>query len=447
MDQRYRGVALAGLLSFTVVAAVPAQSLDVLQDVKASKILAISDGDFIAQTYGDGVLAPLEAGHADVLTVLRRNGAGFESAALPLSNSVTAAPEILEMTPDGRTAFVTERLEERTEGVNKSADLAPGKRLFAVDVSDAAAPRIADTATIEASPEALAVSPDGSRVAAVSNTGDGAFVQIVSYADGKFGAVQRFNLAELGVTGSAAGPRGGVTATNVQWHPTGHIIAVNVNTQNRIAFFEVSEDVSPQLTPMGAPVEVGDDPFVGRFTPDGGFYLTSNWGRDFKATNLDGRIPDKPSTITVIRLDLSESDNPVHQRLSDIETGNSAEGIAVSPDGRMVATINMRTTAFPPNHPRFVKNASVTLLTFDAERGALTKIADYPIDGVLPEGGTFDASGEHFLATVFEGHDGSDAASGPGLEVFSVTSGDQPKLERIGRAPMPHGVHHVDLVE
>ncbi|MGV6871889.1 hypothetical protein ACUSIJ_04245 [Pseudochelatococcus sp. B33] len=103
----------------------------------------------------------------------------------------------------------------------------------------------------------------------------------------------------------------------------------------------------------------------------------------------------------------------------------------------------MRGTAFPPDSPRFDRHATASLLTFDPQSGTLAKVADYPFDGVLPEGGTFDLTGEHFLATVFEGHEGAGPDAAAGLEVFRVVGGKQPALERIGRIPTPHGAHHV----
>ncbi|WP_246678364.1 MULTISPECIES: hypothetical protein [unclassified Mesorhizobium] len=87
----------------------------------------------------------------------------------------------------------------------------------------------------------------------------------------------------------------------------------------------------------------------------------------------------------------------------------------------------------------------MTLLTFDPDTGALVKIGDYPFEGVLPEGGAFDLTGDHFLATVFQGHEGADSEAGAGLAVFRVIKGDLPTLKHIGRIPLPHGVHHVDL--
>ncbi len=36
--------------------------------------------------------------------------------------------------------------------------------------------------------------------------------------------------------------------------------------------------------------------------------------------------------------------------------------------------------------------SSITLLRFDPQSGTLTRVGDYPMDGILPESATFDAS-------------------------------------------------------
>ncbi len=437
--------ALLGSAAFPVAAAeLPAFAAS----LSAGTIAVISDGDFVGQTYATGRLAPREAGHRDLLTVLSIANGRITTGTLPVSNSVTAAPEILAITRDGRTAFITERLGERPKEGETLRDLPPGRRLFAVDLSNKSAPRLADTAEIAAFPDGLSLSPDGSRIAVVSNAPEASFVQIVPYANGRFGPVTRFDLAEGGITGTAAGPRGGVLATNVHWHPSGRFIAVNITTQNRVAFFEVAgTDANPVLRAWGNAVEVGADPFVGRFTPDGRFYLTSNWGRNFAATDFEGRMPKTPSTISVVRLadPTKTGQAAIHERIGGAATDLSAEGIAISPDGRLVATVNMRGTAFPATSQRFQREATVTLLSFDPASGVIAKLADYPFEGVLPEGGTFDLTGDHFLATVFHGHDDAGREAGAGLEVFRVVKGATASLERLGRIPLPHGAHHVDV--
>lgn len=446
IPKRLATSALASAVSITVTSAALAQSADILSAISAGRVAVISDGDYIARTYADSALPPEEAGHADMLTVLSIADGRVTKSAIPVSNSVTAAPEILELTPDGRSAFVIERLGQRPDGARTARDLPAGNRVFAIDLSDAADPRLADTAEIGINPESLAVSPDGRTIAIVSNTGEASLLQIVEFSGGRFGNVAKFDLAALGIEGSAEGVRGGVTATNVQWHPSGHYLAVNINTQDRIAFFEFQDaEAGPSVQPWGAAVAVGRDPFVGRFTPDGRHYLTSNWGRNFAATSLDGRIPKASSTMTVIRLAGPEAADVQHERLGTVATGVSAEGMAVSPDGRMVATINMQGTSFPEGSPRHQREASVSLLTFDPRTGTLTKVGDFAFEGVLPEGGTFDLAGDHLLTTVFEGHRGAGPDAGAGIEVFRVVKGDMPALERLGRVALPHGVHHVDI--
>jgi DNA-binding beta-propeller fold protein YncE len=441
----FAGMSLALTLGFGVSSTM-AQSADILADVSADRIAAISDGDYVAETYATSVLAPLEAGHRDVLTIFSIKDGKVARSMLPVSNSVTAAPEILELTQDGRTAFVTERLGERPEGGKTVKDLPAGNRLFAIDLANSAAPRLAATAEIAANPESLAVSPDGVRVAVVSNTAKASVLQIVEYADSAFGEVARYELTALGIAGVADGPRKGVTATNVQWHPSGRYLALNINTQDRVVFLTIAEkNGQPVLKLWGNIVDVGKDPFVGRFSPDGRYYLTSNWGRNFHAKTLDERIPTAPSTLSVIRLADPADGATIHERLDETTTGVSAEGIAVSPDGTMIATVNMGGTSFPIDSPRHQKEATVSLLKFDAATGKLSKAGDFTFEGVLPEGATFDLTGDHLLVTVFQGHPGAGPDKGAGIEVFRIVRDENWSLLRVGRVALPHGVHHVDV--
>jgi hypothetical protein len=409
--------------------------------VTIDRLVALSDGDHIASTYVDGVLAPVEAGHRDLLTTLSVRDGAVIAAEVEVPNSVTAAPEVLVLSPDGTTAFVAERLAQRRPGDTQANQLQAGDRLFAVDVSDPEAPAIAGVERIAESPEALAVHPAGTHIAVVSNTPDASVLELVQWTSAGFGDAVEFNVADLGITGDAEGPRGGVTATNVQWHPSGRALAVNITTQNRVAFFTVDALASGGMTvqPWGEPVTTGVDPFVGRFTPDGRHYLTSDWGRNLAATTVEERLPAGRSTLSVIAV--GEIGSRAPRVVGDAESDKSAEGLAVSPDGRWVATVNMRGTAVPAESAMFDEHASVSLFRLDDATGELTKIGDYPLAGVLPEGGTFDAGGRYFIATVFEGRPGS--PDGSGLQVYRVGSDDDPGLIPVQRVPLPPGVHHV----
>jgi hypothetical protein len=151
------------------------------------------------------------------------------------------------------------------------------------------------------------------------------------------------------------------------------------------------------------------------------------------------QLPRIRSTLSVIRLaDLSE---PIgeHRTVATADSDKSSEGLAISPDGTLVATVNMRGSVFPPDSPLFDRDSSVSLLRLDPGSGSLTKVGDYPLTAVLPEGGTFDATGRYFIATSFQGRGPDDGGSG--LEIYRVD--DSAGLIPVQRITLPHGVHHV----
>lgn len=426
------GALAAGLSDRAALPDAMALPKTLLARIDARVIAAIADGDFVAGSYASGELAPLAEGYRDSLLLLRRSTDRWRWESLPMSNSVTAPPEVLRLSAGGETAFVVERLAQRDTGATRIAELAPGRRLFAVSLTDTPA-ALSDTVELADYPEALDVSPDGRAVAVVSNRDGESYLHLVPFADQSFGSTQTVSLGALL-------NESGLYASNVAWHPSGRRLAINLNTSDRVLFLalERGEDNAWSVVPWGQPVTVGRDPFVGRFTPDGRYYITSDWGRDFSANTLATRLPQQPSGLSVVRLAEMESTTPRHRVVDNARSGLSAEGLAVSPDGRFVATINMRGTPFPEASPRFHDQASISLFRFDAASGKLAKVGDTYFAGVLPEGGVFDASGNHFLASVFEYRE----AHGGGIEVFRVADTG---LQPVGRIAMPHGVHHVDI--
>ncbi|WP_222297265.1 hypothetical protein [Rhizobium leguminosarum] len=68
---------------------------EILGRISASRIVVISDGDFLARTYGTAELAPRNAGYRDLLTIMSPARDKIVTGSIPVSNSVTSAPEIL----------------------------------------------------------------------------------------------------------------------------------------------------------------------------------------------------------------------------------------------------------------------------------------------------------------------------------------------------------------
>lgn len=199
------------------------------------------------------------------------------------------------------------------------------------------------------------------------------------------------------------------------------------------------------LVSWGTPVKVGKDPFTGRFTPDGRFYITSDWGRNFgeQIKTLEARLPTTAGTVSVIQLAKigTSATNAQHQVVSTATSDLSPESLAISPDGSMVVTVNMRGTAFAQSSPRFTPEASLSLLMLDRQSGKLTKVDDYPFVGILPESVAFDASGNYLAVAIYDFFTSKPEG---GVELWQIMMNPTPKLQRLERIiDVGRGTHQV----
>ena len=101
---------VAALISSTTGVSATTDLQGFLPELSAGTIAVISDGEFVAQTYAMGRLAPAGAGLRDRLTILTIEDGTVRTASLNVSNSVTAAPEVIALTPDGAAVYVADAL-------------------------------------------------------------------------------------------------------------------------------------------------------------------------------------------------------------------------------------------------------------------------------------------------------------------------------------------------
>lgn len=414
-------------------------------DVQGQFLAVISDGDFFASTYADNRIPGDDPRYQDALTILPLPFTG-EAISVEVSNSVNGPPEAMVLSPDGEMAFVIEYVGQRPAGATSRTDLPTGRMLSQVDLTNPKQPQVIDQIEVGPFPEAIAVHPDGSWLAIATDSGEAEVLQLVPIQNSTLGAPIDISLESLGIS-AAEGP---LNASSVEWHPSGNYLAVNLYRQNRIVFLQFTPNPTSgeaSLTLWGEPVMVDLDPYSGRFTPDGRYFISANWKRNFEATSLEDRLPSEPSTLSVIRLDIGnaalEDQLPQHRVLSTVATDLSSEGIAISPDGTVVATANMRATAFPVHSPRFTRTATVSLLDFNAESGQLTKAGEFEFEGVLPEGISFDVTGDHLIVATFEYLNSAEPSGG--LEVWRVNRQPGLTLDYVGRINVPHGAHQVAI--
>lgn len=419
--------------------ALVTQGSAMAQDTPASGgiLAALSDTDMVPTVYETGDLGPADPDHRDTLSVVSYDDGRFATRSLTISNSTNGPPGSLDLSHDGRIAFVAETFRPRAAGMTRLSELVPGTELRSVDIRPGREPTVIDRVEIGTQPQTIQLSPDGGLIVAITTDADRE-LSFVPVRDGRFGPVARFGLA--------LPPSGGLIplkSTWVQWHPGGRYIAVNLVDRAQVAFFEVVRDEAGSaaaVRPWGNRVQTNKFPFVGRFSPDGRFYVTSDvqWGID-----TQGFFGVREGILTTIRLAAVGSDGEAARHtVPHIALGGwGSETVAFSPDGRFLVTSNLRGTGKPDGSPDWTREASLSLYALDGETGRLTPQGEWPIDAVLPQGLAFDRSGRTLFVGVNRYRDGKPVPGGA-VEIWRISTDDTPTLEATGqRIGLPPGVH------
>lgn len=313
-------------------------------------------------------------------------------------------------------------------------DLPVGSALTLVDISGEQ-PRIVQSLDVGTRPEGLSISPSGDLVAVAMHPADGRGIAFVPLTDDGFGEP------------SYALPEGVEPAdrlSHVEWHPSGDFVAITDVNRAIIRFARVlrgGDGVA--LEPWGNPVLVSKYPFMGRFTPDGGHFLTGNlyWGGDVVGVWTEAPAGD----ITAIRFATEAGDNgPRHFLVGRAETGRSPEGIAISPDGEWAVTTNLEVSYAPADDPRHTPYASLTLIDIDPATGRLQTVGTYAYDGILPEAAVWDSTGRYVAVVTYDQLDRD--REGGSIDFWRLVGGESPKLVKMRSSiPTPHGPHSIVL--
>ncbi|NEQ45994.1 MAG: lactonase family protein [Leptolyngbya sp. SIOISBB] len=405
-------------------------------------LVSVSDADMVSSAYVNGLLGPREG--RDALSVIPLEGhvRDLQAYEVEASNSVAGPPVSVVVTPDGRYAIVLETWAQRPEGNENEqtfADLTHGDRLQVFDLMDPTQPTLVQDVEIAERPDSVSINADGSLLAVTfhpAGAGSETPIALIPFSNGQLGEPVYPTIPSFAL---------GERLIHAEWHPRRSVLALANETAGEISFVEV---VGQELRAWGNVVQAEKAPYMVRFTPDGRYAITNAlyWGAD-----VAGLWTEAPrGSVVSIRLEagMQADGSPRHALVSRAMTGVSPEGIAISPNGRYIVTTNLERSYLPYDDDRITWFSSLTLITLDPETGQLSRIADYPYDGILPEAAAFDASSQYIAVVNYDHFD--DRIQGGSIDFWRIAVDPldpQPMLVQTRYSvPVTRGAHSMVLV-
>ncbi|WP_218940113.1 beta-propeller fold lactonase family protein [Denitrobaculum tricleocarpae] len=410
-------------------------------DFEGRYIVSVQDADMVSSAYVNGQLGPREG--RDTLAVIPLDGdpRDWTASEVFASNSVAGPPAAVDITPDGRLAFVVETFTPRPDDddPHSFSDKSIGSTLTVVSLANPTAPEVRDRLKIGDRPLAVRV----------NTTGD---ILAISYAfEGGSGGQTPMQLFRINADGTLSDPvsptiegypLGEDNIMDMDWHPEENLLAIIDQFGNSMRFARVTDDLA--VEPFGNVVDIDRAPYRVMFTPDGSHVVANAlyWGPD-----IAGRWIEAPrGQVVTVRMNAEVSDDGAvrHALVDRVMTGVSPEGLAVSPDGRWVATTNLERSYLPYDDPRITWYSSVTLAALDQETGDLTEIGTFNYDGILPEAAVFDNSGNYLAVANYDHFD--DRVAGSSIDFWRIQAdpldpGNTQLIKTEHSVPVARGAH------
>ncbi len=273
--------------------------------------------------------------------------------------SVVGPPSSVALTPDESLAFVTAGAKIDPADPRR---LIPDNRVSIIDLR-VRPPAVVGQAEAGAGAAGISVTRDG-KLALVANRNEGTVS--VFRIEGR--ALRKLDSVALG--GPDSGP------SHVAIAPDGRSALVTRDGDHAVSLLAIDgEKVTYTHQDLGA----GLKPYGVVVTPDGQEAVVANLGL--------GRGDN--DTISLIDLTLKPP-----RSVETYTVGQTPEGIAISPDGKLVAVVIMNGSNKPKDSPFYSPVGRVLL--YRMNRGSLTRVGDAAV-GPWPQGAVFSADGRMLL--------------------------------------------------
>ena len=278
-------------------------------------------------------------------------------ASLPLMNSIFGPPTNLAITPNGQLGLVANSMDWVADGPGWKAS--PDTKVYVIDLT-ANPPVHVDTVAVGKQPSGMAINRAGN-LALVANRADNS-ISVLSIQGKQVKLVDTVTIGEQ--------------VAHVAFTPDGKRALAAKFPGHKVALLEVD---GQKVTYTKRDLAVGLWPYNLDITPDGRLALTADNGF---AGGSDGNI----DTVSVIDIEA----NPPRV-IDKVVVGESPEGIAISPTGRLAAAMLRRGSNNATSDWFYNRNGSVAVLRIDGKK--VTKVGEVEVRG-LPEGAVFSPDGK-----------------------------------------------------
>lgn len=394
----------------------------------ARGLVVISDADLSASALSDGKLLRDNAVR-DKLTavkfpILREKSVG----SVLVQNSVLTNANSIAVPTNGGIAFVLESSLRPEDAVTEYKDIwsesPAGAKLNVVDIINPANPKVKFAFGIGKNPTAIDIYKN-ELVIATKEAGK-KLVFLETDPEGK-----PTRLVPLPIQIDST-----LNLSDVAFHPSGDFVAATLEPSGEVVLFKILRENSKlkNIETVGKPVKVGDRPSFGRFSPDGkSYFVIDSKGATGKAT----------VEAELISIAFAFDGAAEHKVGSKTPVGLNAGSFTFSPNGALIVVPSAGKSVAPWADASAGQGSQLTLLK--AANGTATKVAAYPVDGILPLSAAFDKDGANLAVTVFEYTDFG--SRNGGVEFWSVAAGDSPSLKKQnGKVSVERGAHTLRVI-
>ncbi|MEO1233428.1 MAG: YncE family protein [Myxococcota bacterium] len=322
-------------------------------------IVSANDGKFV-RDQGRGTYPPGSPSDSLVLLDVARKPKIM--ATIDVQHSVHGPPQSVAVTPDGKWAFVSAPDTYDYDSRERTT-------LQVVQVVDLNRRKIVQRLDVGAHPQAVAVTPDGTRLLVATTAGNVVIARIGSMG---LKMVQTLDLG-AGLLGSIA------------VRPDGKYALVADREAMGLTVLDLSTD---PVTIRPERVSSGVTPYAVDISGDGRWAVVSNVG----LAAIDGRRGDVVGDADTITL-VDTSSYPF-RAVQHLTVPSVPEGVAISGDGKVVAALCMNGSHLPPGKTGHAENGVVRL--FRIRNGRAFDAGTYEV-GPAPQGLVFTRDDQRLI--------------------------------------------------